>query len=578
MAVSNGDGVESEVLAGNVRELDAAVSELIGLDFSQFTRTVVLPQGDFARFLTDKPGDRQKLLTKVLNLGIYTEMGRAAREAARVAANQAEALESELARQEIVDDDRLHELEASVAALDRLGDEVEARLEELAGIDEALSPIRDRVVEADRERELLGAVMVPDDLDRSEVELAEADEAIAAATAEVVEARTARDDNQTALADIGDRSRLVATLARFDRRDEAAEALATAGDKMTGLRAQAKQADAREAAARAVLDAARTGLSDARRSVDAAVWTARLVEGEPCPVCHQTVTDIPDHPHDETAELEAAVAEAESALAEVSETRSRLSGTMEATDQRIDELRRTIKELDAELDGLDRAVLVDQQERLGQLDEQMASAQRTLKAAEQRLAAHTDVRRRVVDGIDRRSNDFAGQRDAVSHLKPPTPKRSSLLADWTALAAWADDHRQRLAGERDELATRGKELAGQRGELLAQIRDAVEPFGLDPDPARLVAAVAVARSEARAGSTPPGIEGPTRSGYGNRVDELSADREINEALGRHLKADGFEGWLLNEALDDIVGRATVWLRELVPVAPTRWPWPTASLR
>ena len=44
-----------DVLAGTIKEMDTAVPNLLGLDFDQFTRAVVLPQGDFARFLHDKP-------------------------------------------------------------------------------------------------------------------------------------------------------------------------------------------------------------------------------------------------------------------------------------------------------------------------------------------------------------------------------------------------------------------------------------------------------------------------------------------------------------------------------------------
>src|SRR5262249_19579282 len=44
-----------EVLAGDAREMNAAVAELIGLPFRHFTECVVLPQGEFAEFLHDKP-------------------------------------------------------------------------------------------------------------------------------------------------------------------------------------------------------------------------------------------------------------------------------------------------------------------------------------------------------------------------------------------------------------------------------------------------------------------------------------------------------------------------------------------
>src|SRR5207342_2992299 len=46
---------DGDVLAGNARELSEAVTELLGLNAQQFTTCVVLPQGQFARFLQAKP-------------------------------------------------------------------------------------------------------------------------------------------------------------------------------------------------------------------------------------------------------------------------------------------------------------------------------------------------------------------------------------------------------------------------------------------------------------------------------------------------------------------------------------------
>ena len=55
------------------------VGQLLGLNFEQFTTCVVLPQGDFARFLHEKPAQRQDLLTKLLGVDIYEKMGTLAR-------------------------------------------------------------------------------------------------------------------------------------------------------------------------------------------------------------------------------------------------------------------------------------------------------------------------------------------------------------------------------------------------------------------------------------------------------------------------------------------------------------------
>ena len=71
--------VDGDVLAGSAREIDAAVEALLGLTFEHFTRAVVLPQNEFARFLHDKPRDRQDLLTKLLGYDVYERMMRNAR-------------------------------------------------------------------------------------------------------------------------------------------------------------------------------------------------------------------------------------------------------------------------------------------------------------------------------------------------------------------------------------------------------------------------------------------------------------------------------------------------------------------
>jgi len=60
-----------EVVAGDAGSLTEHIERILGLTFTQFTTCVVLPQGEFARFLNDKPSDRQDLLVKLLGLGLY---------------------------------------------------------------------------------------------------------------------------------------------------------------------------------------------------------------------------------------------------------------------------------------------------------------------------------------------------------------------------------------------------------------------------------------------------------------------------------------------------------------------------
>ena len=73
------EAVDGDVLAGSVSEIDDAVEALLGLTFEHFTRAVVLPQNEFARFLHDKPAARQDLLIRLLGFDVYERMMRNAR-------------------------------------------------------------------------------------------------------------------------------------------------------------------------------------------------------------------------------------------------------------------------------------------------------------------------------------------------------------------------------------------------------------------------------------------------------------------------------------------------------------------
>ncbi|MDX1384186.1 MAG: SMC family ATPase, partial [Thermoanaerobaculia bacterium] len=77
------------VIADSAKELGNEVQRVLGLPFGHFTKCVVLPQGDFARFLHDEGSRRQDLLVKLLDLEIYDEMARAAN--ARAAESEGEA-------------------------------------------------------------------------------------------------------------------------------------------------------------------------------------------------------------------------------------------------------------------------------------------------------------------------------------------------------------------------------------------------------------------------------------------------------------------------------------------------------
>jgi exonuclease SbcC len=66
-----------------VTAVNNAIRDRIVLDFESFTKAVVLPQGEFARFLKGDPAERRKAVVTLLGLGLYERMGKIARDRAK---------------------------------------------------------------------------------------------------------------------------------------------------------------------------------------------------------------------------------------------------------------------------------------------------------------------------------------------------------------------------------------------------------------------------------------------------------------------------------------------------------------
>lgn len=64
---------------GGVKETNGAIQQLVGLDFDSFTRAVILPQGEFHRFLKGEVSERRKVLFSMLGVNYFQRMGRLAR-------------------------------------------------------------------------------------------------------------------------------------------------------------------------------------------------------------------------------------------------------------------------------------------------------------------------------------------------------------------------------------------------------------------------------------------------------------------------------------------------------------------
>jgi DNA repair protein SbcC/Rad50 len=76
-AISDGEG--NILASAKVTEVEKKVEEiLLGLSFDQFSRSVMLAQGDFAKLLKEDKNERSAILERITNMHIYSDLSQAA--------------------------------------------------------------------------------------------------------------------------------------------------------------------------------------------------------------------------------------------------------------------------------------------------------------------------------------------------------------------------------------------------------------------------------------------------------------------------------------------------------------------
>ncbi|WP_007514678.1 AAA family ATPase, partial [Pseudofrankia saprophytica] len=248
-------GDQTEVVAAD-SEVSRAVEALLGLSFEHFCVCVVLPQGDFAEFLHAKPADRQKILTKLLGLGVYDEIRVAANNRATEQRHRAEVLDRQLDGYR----DATEEAEASAAG------RVDTLVEVAGLVDAALADVaakagaaQEATAELDRaraERDLLAAVRTPAGVAELTTRLTSASRT----AAETAERRQAAERADTAA-----RDDLAAAPARAPLEQASRD-----HDELGRLLAAQPEAQATHTAARAALDRVTAAVAETRGARDTA--------------------------------------------------------------------------------------------------------------------------------------------------------------------------------------------------------------------------------------------------------------------------------------------------------------------
>ena len=553
---------DTEVLAAD-SGVTPAVEALLGLPYEHFITCVVLPQGDFAEFLHEKPAKRQEILIKLLGLEVYQRIGQAANSEATTQRVRAEQLTEQLAG--FTDATAAAEQAArrQVTALRKLDTELAAALPALAAAAAAVEQADRAAVRLRAETVALRALTVPTGLSELDQRQAVANSALRRAKDALAAAEAADTAAREALAAAPERAPLEHIRRAWEQLAELEGRLPAAqGEQRRQEAALARQQQRADAAATA-LAAARAVLDGAQRADLAGALRPHLELGEDCPVCAQPVHALPpalagvdlDQAQRALDKAEQAVDRHRKGWQDAVVGQQRAATAVGQLDEQIAAFRTALAGADDAATVATRLSEVDALET-GQraADERLRGARAGAARAEQAAAAVGTDASSAWTALDR-------ARDPLVALDAPALRRDDLVAAWTALTTWA----AQAAAQREKdqpAADRAVATARQsRDDAEQALRAALAAAGVVPRAGRPLAeaaepAVAVARERA---------DGALRDIRRRRAEAATVQQQQREAteaqrvaksLGQLLRADGFQRWLLGAALDVLVADAS----------------------
>ena len=571
--VHPGPPEETEALADRVTEIEKQVERIVGLDYDAFTRSVVLPQGQFDAFLKGEARERRKILVALLNLQVYERMQEAANRRAGDARREADFIAGQLGS------DYAEATPAALEAKKSAQDEAEAAR---AFAEAALSSLTEAAAAAQRlrtarreatslAREMAAATEALGRAEKAPLELRQRSESLAqekSALEKLVAGLPVDEGRLAVLLDARPRARQLGELgAKQQRLAEAASKQATA---LAARREAAKAAEKAVAPAEKADAQARAGLEKAQaaregfhRQHAAQELRRALKPGEPCPVCTQSVVLLPPAGAPASADVLGLVRAAQASL---DEAQRKLSAAQLATERAGGEATRLgsdaaqatgqLGEIDQEIGaartelaqaGFAKRLLADPAALLQQVELELGALE---KARGARTKAEADAKRLAEDlaGVAARlaaaDAQIAAARERVEGLRQRQKTAQAAVDDATtglsALVARQAWRLETTSGRDEADAVEALRVTAQK-ELTTHAAAA----------ARLGAEVAeLARRIARAADLLDKRKG------------LDASAALAQALAQLLRADQFLAYVLEEALRRLAADGSRHLRQL----------------
>ena len=128
--LSSPDDSEGEIIAESLKEVKAKIPELIGLDFEQCTKAILLAQNNFSAFLKADENARANILEKLSGTEIYSQISVEVYQRAKLAKEDLDAIAGKLSLMKALSAEDRQDYEAQKTALAAQIGELNAKLAE----------------------------------------------------------------------------------------------------------------------------------------------------------------------------------------------------------------------------------------------------------------------------------------------------------------------------------------------------------------------------------------------------------------------------------------------------------------
>ncbi len=557
-------GSHAEILASKVAELDRAVEALVGLPFADFTRCVVLPQGEFARFLHDEPKERRRLLVRLLELGQYEAMAKRAGQLKQAAVIRLGVAQQRLANVQLATPHEMASITSRLDSLAQLADELNLAQPQLVEVEANVRAAQQALAERRVEQTALAAIGAPETLQAHAASEAEARAAVTDTQAAAVHAEIHVTNTEQAAAMAGsydDLTQLVKLHDRVANGTVKCEEFRLAAGRAASVRLAASEA---LSSASTKVAAARDALEREQRREASLELAQHLHAGDECPVCQQLVRTVP------TRSAGAGVSKTRSALAvaEANEAKVRAADTTAQHDNTKAHTQLTdaeallhglVQSLEGQPGHVAAAELLETAAAARLAVTEAIGSSRSATAAVRTAQSKLDT---VVGAGEQFSRGFHAQRDAVSKLGPPVPNASIAVA-WDELAEWASTQ---LPSADAAVNSASETVANRRADgtaLLGRlVRLAVVHEVHGADLAALLTATTRAHTEATAFVDRQAKDSALSLELADETHIARESERVAAALALHLRSDRFQDWLVSEALVSLAELASVRLLEL----------------